>query len=182
AKQPFVTFPDRPVGTRTGTYLVADARVEVSSLSKSQEKAIALLGNWPDSLRDSVKPTWQKNLIVLPDADFQVLMEHSLWTQVRNKIQERTEGANQAGSAEVFWTDVCIPRDAILYFPWGYNLSQENPVTQNQHELLLQVLEGLIQVGGQANVGRGWAQSWVSDRDFGAKATEKQVESTAIGV
>jgi CRISPR-associated protein Cmr4 len=158
-----IVFPSTPVGTRAGTYMVADAQIQVTAFNPEQKKAVALTANWPSSLSTAVKPTWESNCLVLPDADFQVLMEHSLWTQVRNKIQDQTNGANQAGSAEVFWTDVCIPRDTIFYFTWGYNLLKSNPVTSDQHQLLMETLQGLVQVGGQANVGRGWAQSWVSD-------------------
>ena len=179
---PFASFPNSPVGTRGGTYLVADAEINVSPLSEAQKRAIALVGNWPDALRDSVKTTWEQNHLVLPDADFQVLMEHSLWTQVRNKIQEDSDGVNQAGSAEVFWTDVCIPRDTILYTTWGYSLLKENRVTQKQHDCLMDVLSGLIQVGGQANVGRGWVQSWVGDASFPSSEEDSSVEATTAGV
>jgi CRISPR-associated protein Cmr4 len=181
AKLPFVSFPDHAVGTRAGTYMVADAQLNISKFSEEQKKAIKFLGDFPDSLKDSVKSTWESNHIVLPDADFQVLMEHSLWTQVRNKIQDETKGANSAGSAEVFWTDVCIPRDTILYLPWGYSLQKQNPVTKTHHQLLMDVMQGLIQVGGQANVGRGWGQSWVSNDTFESNTTQKQPELVSVG-
>ncbi len=171
---PFVNFPDYAVGTRRGKYVVADAQIEISKLDDQQKQAIAFSGAFPDSLKDSVKPTWESNHIVLPDADFQVLMEHSLWTQVRNKIQEDSNGANQAGSAEVFWTDVCLPRDTIFYLPWGYSLSTEHPITSQEHQLLMEVITGLVQVGGQANVGRGWVQSWVNDNTFNFNQNQNQ--------
>ncbi|MEH2410144.1 type III-B CRISPR module RAMP protein Cmr4 [Nostoc sp.] len=163
AQQNAVIFPNEAVGNSAGTYLIADAQIQVDQMSDEQKKATALAGTWPNSLITAVKPTWEKNRIVLPDADFQVLMEHSLWTQIRNKIQDETKGANQAGSAEVFWTDVCIPRDTIFYFSWGYSLLKEKPVTLEQHQLLMKVLQGLFQVGGQANVGRGWVQGWTNN-------------------
>ncbi|MEH2419272.1 type III-B CRISPR module RAMP protein Cmr4 [Nostoc sp.] len=163
AQQNAVIFPNQAVGNSAGTYIVADAQIQVAQMSDEQKQATALAGTWPNSLITAVKPTWEKNRIVLPDADFQVLMEHSLWTQIRNKIQDETKGANQAGSAEVFWTDVCIPRDTIFYFPWGYSLLKDKPVTSEQHELLMNVLQGLFQVGGQANVGRGWVQGWTNN-------------------
>ena len=159
AKLPTVMFPNHPVGMKSGTYSVADAEVKVSALDEDQKKAISLAGNWASSLKDAVKPTWQQNRIVLPDADFQVLMEHSLWTQVRNKIEDGVGG----GSAEVFWTDVCLPRDTMFYYPWGYRLAAQSPITNAEHNLLLDILQGLIQIGGQANVGRGWVQSWVTN-------------------
>jgi len=157
AHQPTISFPEYPVGDRSGAYIVADAQVQVASFTQEHRDAIALAGNWHENLKTVTQPVWEQNRVVLPDADFQVLMEHALWTQVRNKIQE------DAGGAEVFWTDVCIPRDTFFYYAWGYSLSRDNPVTQDDHEKLQSVLEGLIQVGGQANVGRGWMQSWIAN-------------------
>lgn len=92
-------------------------------------------------------------------------MEHSLWTQIRNKItdEKKANDKNQAGSAEVFWTDICIPRDTILYFAWGYRPLSQNSITELDHKTLTNIIQGLLQVGGQANVGRGWVQSWVID-------------------
>ena len=178
ARLPFASFPDHPVGTRAGRYLVADAQINVSQMSAEQKQAIP--EDWPDSLKDSVKPTWEKNHIILPDADFQVLMEHSLWTQVRNKIQDDSNGANQAGSAEVFWTDVCLPRDTILYFSWGYRPLKNNRVTPEQHQLLMEVMEGLVQLGGQANVGRGWAQSWVANKNFTFSQSHSELTAARV--
>lgn len=159
---PPANFPAHAVGNRPGTYTVADAQIQVQSFSNDQKNSLALGNNLPASF-NAIKSTWENSRIVLPDADFQVLMEHSLWTQVRNKIQEGNNGAGSEGSAEVFWTDVCIPRDTILYYSWGYNLLKTNPITKVHHDLLIGAIEGLLQVGGQANVGRGWVQSWVRD-------------------
>jgi CRISPR-associated protein Cmr4 len=160
--------------------MVADAQIQVSSLSSDQKNAIAL--SWPTSLNISVKPTWEKSCIVLPDADFQVLMEHSLWTQVRNKIQDGNIGATSEGSAEVFWTDICIPRDTIFYYSWGYSLLKNVPITVNQHNLLMDTIKGLIQVGGQANVGRGWVQSWVANETAPNGVKKASEESTEVPV
>jgi CRISPR-associated protein Cmr4 len=160
---PNVALPNCAVGTTGGTYTVADAQVNVtpiSSLSDEQKTVISLASEWSPSLGDSVKSAWEKSHIVLPDADFQILMEHSLWTQIRNKIQDSGE---EAGSAEVFWTDVCIPRDTIFYYSWGYSPKKNNPMTNDDHNKLMEVITGLIQVGGQANVGRGWVQSWIAN-------------------
>lgn len=161
---PFVTFPNEAVGTNAGTYEVADAQIKVSKITADQQKAITFLGEFPDSLKDSVKPIWDSNHIVLPDADFQVLMEHSLWTQVRNKIPEDTSILSEDKTA--FWTDICIPRDTIFYLPWGYSLSKTDAISVDEHNTLMEVIQGLIQVGGQANIGRGWVQSWVNNSTF----------------
>jgi CRISPR-associated protein Cmr4 len=155
-RQSAPTFRRQPVGIRGGNYIVADAKLQVTAMTDVEKAATQLTGNWADVLEGDVKQTWENNRIVLPDSDFEALMEHALWTQIRNKIQD-------SGSAEVFWTDVCIPRDTILYFPWGYKIAKQNPVTADDHNLLLETLEGLFQIGGQANVGRGWVQGWVTN-------------------
>ena len=159
-----VFFPEHPVGDKPGTYSVANARVEVRSLPADITTALSQQAtHWPSSLKGSVLPSWEKSRIVLSDADFQILMEHSLWTQIRNKIHESETDKDLAGGADIFWTDICIPRDTIFYFSWGYRLLKHPRVSQAHHDTLQSVLGGLIQVGGQANVGRGWVQSWVSD-------------------
>jgi CRISPR-associated protein Cmr4 len=170
----FAAFPDHAVGTNAGTYLVADAEITVLDMDEAQKQAIKLSGDWSENLKGSVQSTWQKNRIVLPDDDFQVLMEHSLWTQVRNKI-------DTSGSAEVFWTDVCIPRDTIFYYPWGHTPLQKESLKEDDWNVLIDVVNGLIQVGGQANVGRGWVQSWVAESAIPAIKTDaKQVNQVEV--
>lgn len=166
SKRSMPSFRNQPVGTRSGTYWVADSKIQVAAMSEQDRNACQLCGNWASSLQGDVKATWERNRIILPDSDFEILMEHSLWTQVRNKLQE-------AGSAEVFWTDVCIPRDTILYFPWGYSALGKPGVHETDHQVLMEVMKGLIQVGGQANVGRGWVQSWVADESVPKSAIAK---------
>ena len=144
------------VGSRKDIYMVADARVEVEAMTEEQIRSIELTENWSSSLGDDTKSQWRNNRIVLPDNDFQVLMEHSLWTQVRNVIAD-------TGGAGIFWTDVCIPRDTIFYYAWGYSVAKNDPIQAADCEAMQEILTGLIQVGGQANVGRGWVQSWVGD-------------------
>ena len=144
------------VGSRKDVYMVADARIEVESMNEEQIRSIELTENWSASLGNDTKSQWENNRIVLPDNDFQVLMEHSLWTQVRNVIAD-------TGGADMFWTDVCIPRDTIFYYAWGYSVAKNYPIRAADCEVMQEILTGLIQVGGQANVGRGWVQSWVAD-------------------
>jgi CRISPR-associated protein Cmr4 len=172
ARKPLVSLPDCAIGDRPGNYTVADAQVEVKKLDDSQKKMLELAGSWPTDLGEPTKSTWEKSRIILPDSDFQILMEHALWTQIRNKIQD-------SGSAEVFWTDVCIPRDTIFYYAWGYALNKTDPVTEKDHEALTSVLQGLIQVGGQANVGRGWVQGWIANSEA---PTSKESTKTPVEV
>ncbi|MFB2772538.1 RAMP superfamily CRISPR-associated protein [Pelatocladus sp. BLCC-F211] len=179
SRLPISDFPNHPVGTQTGTYYVADAQLQVSALTNEQKEAIALAGDWQRSLADAVKSTWNNNRIVLADSDFQTLMEHSLWTQIRNKINkvggEDDDEDDDEGGAEIFWTDVCIPRDTILYYPWGYKLNKNNPVAQREHDCLMDVVTGVFQIGGQANVGRGWVQGWVTNNTLPGLKTSQPV-------
>ncbi len=174
---PITDFPNHPVGTQAGSYYVADALLQVSPLTDQQKQAIALAGDWPRSLADAVKSTWNHNRVVLGDSDFQTLMEHSLWTQIRNKINKADENDDDSeGGAEIFWTDVCIPRDTILYYPWGYKLNKNNPVTTQEYNLLMNVLSGLFQIGGQANVGRGWVQGWMTNNTLPIVETNQPIQ------
>lgn len=175
---PISDFPDHPVGTQAGTYYVADAQLQVSGLTEPQKEAIALAGDWQRSLADAVQPIWNNNRVVLADSDFQTLMEHSLWTQIRNKISKSADDDDQddsEGGAEIFWTDVCIPRDTILYYPWGYKLNKNNSVAQQEHDYLIDVVTGLFQIGGQANVGRGWVQGWVTNNTLPVLTTNQPI-------
>jgi CRISPR-associated protein Cmr4 len=160
------------VGSRKDTYMVADARVEVEVMSEEQKRSIKLTENWSSSLGDDTKSHWENNRIILPDNDFQVLMEHSLWTQVRNVIAD-------TGGAEMFWTDVCIPRDTIFYYAWGYSVAKNDPIRSTDCEVMTEILTGLIQVGGQANVGRGWVQSWVGNDKSPIVNTDTAVKTAA---
>jgi CRISPR-associated protein Cmr4 len=170
----FATFPDHAVGNNAGTYLVADAEIIVQGMDDKQKNAVSLSGDWSENLKGSVQSTWDKNRIILPDDDFQVLMEHSLWTQVRNKI-------DASGSAEVFWTDVCIPRDTIFYYPWGHTPLEKDTLRKHDWDVLAGVINGLIQVGGQANVGRGWVQSWTINSDIPSiKADAENLEKVEV--
>jgi CRISPR-associated protein Cmr4 len=161
------------VGSRKDVYMVADARVEVEAMNEAQIRSIDLTENWSSSLGNDTKSHWENNRIVLPDNDFQVLMEHSLWTQVRNVIAD-------TGSAEMFWTDVCIPRDTIFYYAWGYSIAKNDPIRAADCDVIQEILMGLIQVGGQANVGRGWVQSWVADGKSPIVATDTAVKTAVL--
>ena len=157
------------VGSRDDTcYIVADAKIKVEVMNSDQIKSIAMDDNWFISLKTDTKSHWEDNRIILPDNDFQVLMEHALWTQVRNIISDE-------GGAKMFWTDVCIPRDTIFYYPWGYSIPKNEPIISSDHDVMTEILTGLIQVGGQANVGRGWVQSWISNDKSPLTKTEAKV-------
>jgi CRISPR-associated protein Cmr4 len=158
------TFTEQAVGDQAGQYMVADAKITVQAFSPEQKQALTLAGNWPENLGQDTQKTWANSRLVLADGDFQILLEHALWTQIRNKIQD-------SGGAEVFWTDVCIPRDTIFYYAWGYQTNASNPLQEGDRPALEEVLTGLIQVGGQANVGRGWLQSWIGSQSTATAQT-----------
>ena len=161
-----INFSNKPLGTQIGTYIVADSQIKVDNQEKLDTSKISSYSpkEWPNRLGKVVEKTWENNHIILPDDDFYVLMEHALWTQIRNKLSsEDSDPDVQSGSAEVFWTDICIPRDTIMYFPWGYRKSKTvSSEDRDARSTLESLIEGLFQVGGQANVGRGWVQGWTA--------------------
>jgi CRISPR-associated protein Cmr4 len=192
-------FPEYAAGTSPGRYLIADAEIQVREFEAKAEGFQSVITlqeeKWPNALKQAVCNHWKANRIILPDSDFQILMEHALWTQIRNKIEdgdleseESTQSAQdnsersaqdaseqstqgdsdkpQTGGAGIFWTDICIPRDTIFYFTWGYRLLPKPLINNKDNNSLKQVISGLVQVGGQANVGRGWVQTWVNNDSF----------------
>ncbi len=182
SRQPMPPFRKQPVGTRGGNYWVADSKIQVETMNEDEQK-VAHPENWPSSLEGEVKSTWNANRIVLSDSDFEILMEHSLWTQIRNKIEDKDNDNTSQGSAKIFWTDVCISRDTIFYYTWGYNLLKDKSLTTTDCDSLKNILTGLLQVGGQANVGRGWVQSWIGNEQLPVKnkSTNSVTSLTATG-
>lgn len=156
---------DKAIGTKPGKYLVADAEIKVEPMNEDNKNSLTIV-DFPEDLK-TIGQAFQQNRIVLPDDDFSILLEHALWTQIRNKIDE-------SGSAEVFWTDVCIPRDTIFLYHWGYTASKNDPLTSSDWNNLLSVIRGIFQVGGQANIGRGWVQSWTDNHQIPAQIKNSQ--------
>ena len=95
-------------------------------------------------------------LLVLPDRHCTILIEMSLWRQVKIKLDEHksVDGG--------FRYEEAIPPDTLMYLPWGIT-SQANGTAQKSSQDFKDLLAAneILQMGGQESLGRGFVQQWM---------------------
>ncbi|MBA4446020.1 type III-B CRISPR module RAMP protein Cmr4, partial [Cylindrospermopsis raciborskii CS-506_C] len=93
--------------------------------------------------------------LVLTDRDCQVLVQLSLWQQVKIKLNENK---NVDGG---FRYEEAIPPETLMYFPWGTTTNANRNAAQAQ-ECLKTLLRSheTFQIGGQESLGRGFVEIW----------------------
>lgn len=93
--------------------------------------------------------------LVLTDRDCQVLIQLSLWQQVKIKLNENK---NVDGG---FRYEEAIPPETLMYFPWGTTTNANRNAAQAQ-ECLKTLLRSheTFQIGGQESLGRGFVEIW----------------------
>jgi len=94
-------------------------------------------------------------VLVLAEQDCQVLIQSSLWRQVKVKLDDKK---NTNGG---FRYEEAIPPETLMYFPWGTNVAvngKGNTVSEIFRDLLQQ--QTSWQLGGQESLGRGFVELW----------------------
>jgi CRISPR-associated protein Cmr4 len=145
---------------------------EVGSFSKGNSKNLYLkdaifkatdLTNWEkENPWRQYLPTGSQEtntisqVLVLSDQDCQVLIQSSLWRQVKVKLDEKK---NVDGG---FRYEEAIPPETVMFFPWGSTV-----VTNGQASNASETLKGILekkdvawQFGGQESLGRGFVELW----------------------
>lgn len=117
--------------------------------------------NWKDYIPkgNAIADTIDKALI-LPDEICQVLIQTSLWRQVRVNLGEGKVLAENAG----FRYEEAIPPETLMYFPWGTTTAANG--TANTAISNLKTIFSSRQVwqfGGQESLGRGLVQLWTPE-------------------
>ena len=118
------------------------------------------------SLRDfPVDQTWQdfvpsyqqtsiENVLVVPNRYCEMLIEMSLWRQVKVKLNEHkvvTDGS--------FRYEEAIPPDTIMYFPWGVTNQVRGNIEDHRKDFQkLLNTRPILQLGGGESLGRGFVQ------------------------
>ncbi|MUG95453.1 type III-B CRISPR module RAMP protein Cmr4 [Scytonema sp. UIC 10036] len=117
--------------------------------------------NWKDYIPkgNAVSETIDKALI-LSNTDCKVLIQTSLWQQVRVNLGEGKVLAENAG----FRYEEAIPPETLMYFPWGSTTTANG----NGHTActeLKQVFDNqnIWQFGGQESLGRGLVELWTPE-------------------
>lgn len=149
------TVPD-PIcfsgGTRERLYL-KDAIFQASELQG--------WSNWRDFLpQGSAEVETIQHGLLLADADCQVLIQTSLWRQVRVNLGEDKTLADNAG----FRYEEAIPPETLMYFPWGTTTSANGNGLQvcDQMKAILS-RQNPWQFGGQESLGRGLVELWTAE-------------------
>jgi CRISPR-associated protein Cmr4 len=94
-------------------------------------------------------------VLVLSERDSQILIQSSLWRQVKIKLNEQK---NVDGG---FRYEEAIPPETLMYFPWGTTTTANGNGTQ-AIESFKTLLTGdrVWQIGGQESLGRGFVEIW----------------------
>jgi len=96
-------------------------------------------------------------VLVLSDQDCQVLIQSSLWRQVKVKLDDKK---NVDGG---FRYEEAIPPETLMYFPWGTTVSTNGKANDNSAATLKNLLKQkdiFWQLGGQESLGRGFVELW----------------------
>lgn len=93
--------------------------------------------------------------LLLSERDCQVLIQSSLWRQVKIKLNEQK---NVDGG---FRYEEAIPPETLMYFPWGTTTTANGNGTQAIESFKsLLTSDRVWQIGGQESLGRGFVEIW----------------------
>ena len=108
---------------------------------------------------NTITQTIDKGLL-LSDQDCQVLIQTSLWRQVRVNLGEGKVLADNAG----FRYEEAIPPETLMYFPYGTTFSA-NGTAENYYSDFKGILakQNVWQFGGQESLGRGLVELWTPE-------------------
>jgi len=145
---------------------------EVGSFSKANSKNLYLkdaifkatdLKKWNEKnqWRQYLPPGSQETntisqVLVLSDQDCQVLIQSSLWRQVKVKLDDKK---NVDGG---FRYEEAIPPETVMFFPWGSTEATNGQASDASATLksILQKKDAVWQLGGQESLGRGFVELW----------------------
>jgi CRISPR-associated protein Cmr4 len=95
--------------------------------------------------------------LILSERDSQVLVQSSLWRQVKIKLDDKK---NVDGG---FRYEEAIPPETLMYFPWGTTTTTTANGNGRQARESFQSLltsDRVWQIGGQESLGRGFVALW----------------------
>lgn len=138
-------------GNKNNLYL-KDAIFEAKNLQEWKKD------NWKKYIPNGNEETQTiSKVLVISDEDCQVLIQSSLWRQVKIKLDDKksVDGG--------FRYEEAIPPETVMFFPWGKNTiingtSQE--LIKSFKENVLEQQNYCWQFGGQESLGRGFVELW----------------------
>ncbi|MBW4631945.1 MAG: type III-B CRISPR module RAMP protein Cmr4 [Iphinoe sp. HA4291-MV1] len=112
--------------------------------------------------------------LVLSEHDCKVLIESSLWRQVRVNLNDKKE-------ADAFRYEEAIPPETLMFFPWGTTTTLKDDEVKTACNGFQSLLEDNIkQIGGQESLGRGFVEIWTDYPEEQLVNTQNNQEEAAI--
>lgn len=109
--------------------------------------------NTQDFIPKSTETQSINKVLVLPDNHCSTLIQMSLWRQVKIKLNESKSVENG------FRYEEAIPRDTLMYFPWGITSQANGSSDQSLTDFNTLINQNnVIQIGGQESLGRGFCK------------------------
>jgi CRISPR-associated protein Cmr4 len=147
---------------------------EVLSFSEGNSKHLYLkdaifkkdkLKSWSEEEWSQFIPSGNKEttkimapFLVLSNQNCQVLIESSLWRQVKVRLDETK--TVKGG----FRYEEAIPPETLMYFPWSSTASANGQSTTVINDFKsVMTNNSMLQLGGQESLGRGFVQQWISE-------------------
>ena len=101
-------------------------------------------------------------VFVLGDRDCSVLIQSSLWRQVKIKLDNKktVDGG--------FRYEEAVPPETLMYFPWGTTTAKNGSASgsiQTLKDLLADPQHSVWQFGGQESLGRGLVELWNEEEE-----------------
>jgi len=98
-----------------------------------------------------------KRLVVIPDSDFEYLVNHATQISTRIKLNEKKTTTGNGGN---MWVEETLPPETIMYALAVCHAPRMNG-QEGGSEIVVRVLDALmydshIQIGGNETVGQGW--------------------------
>lgn len=118
-------------------------------------------------------------VLVLSDNDCKVLIQTSLWQQVRVNLGEGKTLAVNAG----FRYEEAIPPETLMYFPWGTTSTANgngNTASNDLKQIFAQ--EQIWQFGGQESLGRGLVELWTGEGSEKSKSEISKPKNESIEI
>jgi CRISPR-associated protein Cmr4 len=112
---------------------------------------------WANFIPKSNESIEIDKVLVMPDQHCAILIQMSLWRQVKIKLDE-----NKSVDSG-FRYEEAIPPDTVMYFPWGITSQFKGSSLDDSGKQFKELLRAnsTLQIGGQESLGRGFVHQWI---------------------
>ncbi|WP_218079709.1 type III-B CRISPR module RAMP protein Cmr4 [Anthocerotibacter panamensis] len=112
---------------------------------------------WQNFRTAHPEATTIEKVLILSDQDCSILIQSSLWRQVKVKLSDK-KNVDKKNVKNGFRYEEAIPPETLMYFPWGTTAATKNGATPSATTQFQKLItdHSAIQIGGQESLGRGF--------------------------